>query len=143
METIYNSALKAHLTLDDRHKLRHILHTQKYFLSEKSNARLAAADYLHEMSKEFEIPEQQLKNLHLKTTFLDPLEQDVEYRFYEIKKFFSSATYCYYQTVHNVPVWAAGTTVTVKEMISRYGCHPKKLSTESGVLCLKSIAQPS
>lgn len=114
MKTIYNPALKAHLTLDNRRKLRHILHTQKYYLSDQHNARLAAAEYLHKMSKEFQIPEKQLKNLHVKTSFLDPCEQDIEYRFYELKKF-NATTYCYYQTVHNVPVWHAGMTVTVKE----------------------------
>ena len=85
METTYNPALKAHLTRDDRRKLRHILHTQRYFLSDQPNARLAATDYLHKMRKEFQIPKDQLRKLHLKASFLDPREQSVEYRFYETK----------------------------------------------------------
>ncbi len=115
MNTIYSPDLKAHLTFDERQKLRHILQTQEYFLSEKSNARLAASDYLRKMAEIFQIPLGQLDRLHIKASFLDPREQEIEYRLYEIKKFFASATYCYYQTIHNVPVWHGGMTVTVKQ----------------------------
>jgi hypothetical protein len=114
MSMIYSPDLKAHLSLDNRNKVRHILHTQEYFLSEKSNARLAAIDYLQRMAETFQIPLDQLTNLHQKVSFLDPREQGIEYRLYEIKKFFASATYGYYQTIHNVPVWRGGMTVTVK-----------------------------
>lgn len=115
MQMTYSPDLKAHLSWNDQKRVEHILHTQEYFRSEKNNARLAAIDYLNAMAETFQIPQPQLRNLHQKTSFLDPREQDIEYRQYEVKKFFASATYCYYQTVHNVPIWRAGATVTVKE----------------------------
>jgi len=46
---------------------------------------------------------------------LDPQPQEVQYRFGEEKAFFDSATYAYYQTYLNTPVWAAGLTVTIKQ----------------------------
>jgi hypothetical protein len=115
VRTIYNPDLKAHLTLDGQDRVRHILQSQKYFLSEMGSARQAAADYLRKRAEVFQIPPSQLERLHLRTTFLDPREQGVEYREYDAKRFFASTTFCYYQTVHNTPVWGAGTTVTVKE----------------------------
>ena len=92
-----------------------MLHVGRYFRSEMSNARLAAADYLVRMADAFQIPPLQLRNLHLHTSFVDPREQGTEYRLHDVKKFFASTTFCYYQTVHNVPVWGGGLTVTVKE----------------------------
>jgi hypothetical protein len=115
MKTIYSPDLKSHLTIDDGNRVRHILQTQEYFLSEQNNVRLAAADYLRRRAETLHIPLAHLDRLHLKTSFLDPREQDVEYREYEVKKFFASTTYCYYQTIHNTPVWRGGMTVTVKE----------------------------
>lgn len=115
MRTIYSPDLKAHLTVDDKNRVRHILQTQEYFLSEKNNVRLAAADYLQKRAETLHIPLAQLARLHLKASFLDPREQDVEYREYDVKRSFASTTYCYFQTVHNTPVWGAGMTVTVKE----------------------------
>ncbi len=44
MKTYYEPDLKAHLTTDQENRVRHILQTQGYFLSEKNNLRLAAAD---------------------------------------------------------------------------------------------------
>ena len=114
MLTVYSSELKAHLTLDDNRQTRHILHTPQYFLSEKNNARLAAVDYLRRLGDIFDIRAAQLRNLNQPVSFLDPHARDIEYRYYETKKFFAAATYCYYQTIHNVPIWRAGATVTVK-----------------------------
>lgn len=111
----YDHGLRAFINRDRNRKVRDILHTQEYFLSEKSNARLAVTDYLHKMAGVFDIPEKHLKNLSEKVSFLEPRPQDIEYRLYEIKKFFSIATYCYYQTIHNVPVWHGGMSVSVKE----------------------------
>lgn len=114
METIYSPELKAHLTLNDDKRVRQILHTE-YFPSEASNARLAAIDYLRQVARTLGIPVTQLEHLHQQVTFLNPHEQGIEYRMYEVKKFFSSSTYCYYQTIHNTPVWGGGLTVDVKE----------------------------
>lgn len=115
MKSIYKPELKAHLTFDEKNRVRHILQTQEYYLSDKNSVRIAAADFLHNRAYTFQIPVAQLEHLHQKASFLNPREQDIEYREYEVKKFFSSTTYCYYQTIHNTPVWHGGMTVTVKE----------------------------
>ena len=114
MTSVYDSALKAHLTIDEQGRIRHILQTE-YFLSEMGNARLSAEDFLRNRAETFGIPLAQLERLHLEVSFLDPHPQAIEYRRYAIKKSFASNTYCYYQTIHNVPVWQAGMSVTVKE----------------------------
>jgi hypothetical protein len=110
----YQPDLQAHLTIDDNKRVRHILHTQRYFASDQRNPRVAAAAYVREMAETLGIPTAQLDNLHQRTSFFDPREQPVRYQFDDVKKYFNAATYCYYQTVHNVPVWGGGLTVTVK-----------------------------
>ena len=49
----------------------------------------------------------------------DPRQQDVEYRFSAEKVSFDLATYVYYQTYLNTPVWAAGVTVALKQRTAR------------------------
>ncbi len=115
MKTIYNSNLKAHLTLDERQKVRHIRHSQEYWLSEQNIPRLAAQDYLSEKAETLQIPQEQLKNLHKKVSFLDPIEQGVEYHLSEEKHLFDSITTGYYQTYMNVPVWRRGLSVKIKQ----------------------------
>jgi hypothetical protein len=114
MKTVYTHALKAHVTSDAQERVRHVLHTHGYFRSEMGTAREAAADYLRQMAETLQIPPGELQRLHQPSDFLDPREQGVEYRYYETKKFFASSTFCYYQTIHNTPVWHGGLTVTVK-----------------------------
>jgi zinc metalloprotease ZmpB len=114
METIFSSQLRAHLTVDDDERIRHILHTE-YFPSEADTARRAASDYLGEVAGTFGIPTAQLAYASQPVSFLDPREQEIQYRLLEVKRFFSASTYCYYQTIHNTPVWGGGLTVTLKE----------------------------
>jgi hypothetical protein len=115
MQTYYQPDLQAHLTLDTQKRVRHILHTQDYFASDQRNARLAAGAYLQQMAETLAIPKVQLENLQQRTSFLDPRPQPIQYQLDDVKKFFNAATYCYYQTIHNVPVWHGGMTVTVKD----------------------------
>lgn len=114
MKTVYTHALKAHLTSDQQERVRHILHTHGYFRSEMGTAREAAADYLRQMAETLQISPGELQRLHQRAEFLEPREQGVEYRYYETKKFFASSTLCFYQTIHNTPVWNGGLSVTVK-----------------------------
>ena len=119
MKTIYNPDLKAHLTSDEKQKIRHIRHSQEYWFSEQNIPRLAANDYLNEMAEILQIPKEQLKNLHKKVSFLDPLEQGIEYHLSEEKHLFDSITMGYYQTYMNVPVWRRGLSVKIKQNINR------------------------
>jgi zinc metalloprotease ZmpB len=115
MKTYYNHDLMADITVDSNEKVRHILHSQEYFQSERNNSVDAAIDYVHKMAHVFNIPLNQLEHLYQRASFLDPKEQKIEYRTYDEKKMFSSTTHCFYQTIHNIPVWHGGMTVTVKE----------------------------
>lgn len=119
MNTSYRPDLKAHLSVDDAKKVRSVRHSQEQWLSDRSNPLLAAADYLQHMAGVFEIPEDQLRNLPQRVSFLDPREQKVEYRLSEEKKLFDSTTYGFYETYLNVPVWRAGLSVTVKQNPNR------------------------
>lgn len=115
MNTTYSPELRGLLFVDEQRRPRQILHTGGLVPSEKASARQAAHDYLLRMAETLQIPREQLVNLHQRVSFFDPREQETEYRLSEVKKQFASATFCYEQTVHNVPVWRGGVSVTVKE----------------------------
>lgn len=119
MLTNYRSDLKAHLSLDEKKKIRHIRHSQEYWPSEQDIPRLSASDYLNEMSATLQIPKEELKNLHRKASFLDPREQGIEYHLSEEKHLFDSITVGYYQTYMNVPVWRRGLSVKIKQNPNR------------------------
>ncbi len=119
MRTIYRPDLGAHLTIDSNRRVRHVLHTQAYFASGHHNPRAATMAYLEEMGDTLGIPRAQLEHLSQRTSWFEPREQPVQYQLDDVKKFFNSATYAFYQTIHNVPIWGAGLTVTVKENPAR------------------------
>src|SRR5688572_11214624 len=119
MRTIYGRDLKAHLTLDDNDKIRHIRHSQEFWESNQTIPTEVAADYLRTMSETLKIQGSELKAVHKQVSFLDPREQGVEYQFSEEKRLFDSVTVGYYQTYLNVPVWRRGLSVTIKENPSR------------------------
>ena len=120
MKTSYRPDLKAHVSLDEQNKVRHIRHSQEYWLSEQKAPRLSADDYLNEMAETLQIPKKELKNLHKEVSFLEPLRQGIEYHFSEEKHFFDSTTIGYYQTYMNVPVWRRGLSVKIKQ-------HPNRI----------------
>lgn len=119
MKTIYSPDLKAHLTLDEKQKVRHIRHSQEYWPSEQNIPRLSANDYLKEVAETLQIQKEELKNLHKKVSFLDPREQGIEYHLSEEKHLFDSITIGYYQTYMNVPVWRRGLSVKIKQNPNR------------------------
>ena len=114
METIFQPELKAHLTLDDDERVRHIVHTE-YFAAEAGTPRAAAREYLGEVAETLAIAPPQLDHLNQQVSYLDPHEHPIEYRLADTKKFFDSSTLAYYQTIHNTPVWDGGLTVSVKD----------------------------
>lgn len=119
MRTVYDPNLKAHVTVDEGQKVRHIRHSQEYWPSEQDVPRSSASDYLNEMADTLQIPKEELQNLHKKVSFLDPREQGVEYHLSEEKHLFDSVTVGYYQTYLNVPVWRRGLTVKIKQNPNR------------------------
>ena len=119
MKTIYDPTLKANVTLDDTGHIRGINHLDEYREIEHVRGRDAAAAYVRDIAGKLNIAQESLRSLEQPVTYHDPQEKDVEYRFSEEKASFDSATYAYYQTYLNVPVWAAGVTATVKQAPER------------------------
>ncbi|CAG0938736.1 hypothetical protein GALLN_00362 [Gallionellaceae bacterium] len=119
MRTIYDPSLKATVTLDDAGLVRGIYHLDEYREIEHLRGREAATAYVRDIAGKFNIAPEALRSLEQRVSYLDPHLQDVEYRFSEEKPLFDSATYAYYQTWLNTPVWAAGVTATVKQAPAR------------------------
>jgi hypothetical protein len=111
---VYHPGWNAYVTLDERGRVRHILHTQAYWPCDRLNPRDAACEYVKEFANAWQIQPRQLANLAQKPSYLEPREQGVEYRLQQVKKSSSSAVYCFAQTVHNIPVWHCGVSVSVK-----------------------------
>ena len=117
MNILFDPALKAHLTLDDKGRVRGINHFDRYWESagESDTALEAAVGYVSAIASVLRLAGAQLGHLHEPVSYLLPREQGVEYRLAEQKVLFDSATIGFVQTVANVPVWGAGTTVTLKQ----------------------------
>src|SRR4051795_12361327 len=115
MQTIYDPSLKANVTLDDSGHVRGINHLDEYREVEHFRGREAAAAYVRNIAGKLNIGREALHSLDQPVSYLDPQAQQVEYRFSGEKAFFDSATYAYYQTWLNTPVWAAGITATIKQ----------------------------
>jgi hypothetical protein len=119
MRTTYDPGLKATVTLDDSGQLRSINHLDEYREIENLRGRDAAAAYVRDIAGQLSIAPAALRRLEQAVSYLDPQEQEVEYRFSEEKTLFDSTTYAYHQTWLNTPVWAAGVTVTIKQAPAR------------------------
>ena len=119
MKTTYKPNLKAHISVDDENRVRHIRHSQEYWESEDNIPRVSAETYLNEWAETLQIPNEQLQNLSKKVSFYDPREQGVEYQLDEEKHMFDSTTVGYYQTYLNTPVWRRGLSVDIKQNPNR------------------------
>lgn len=119
MKTTYDPSIKATVTLDDAGRIRGINHLDEYREIEYLRGREAAAAYVRDIAGKLNIARKLLDNLEQAVSYLDPQKKGVEYRFSEEKTSFDSATYAYYQTFLNTPVWAAGITATIKQAPTR------------------------
>lgn len=115
MREDYRPDLKAHVLIDDDSRVRAIRHSQEYWESPTGGGLMTAVAYLRQFAGVYEIPTTKLNRLETKVSFLDPREQDEEYRLSEERRQFDSETFGFYQTYLNVPVWRAGLKVTVKQ----------------------------
>ncbi|MDG4563452.1 MAG: hypothetical protein P9E88_19415 [Candidatus Competibacter sp.] len=115
MKETYRQSLKAHVLTDAANRVRAIRHTQEYWESPTGGGLSTAVAYLREFASVYEISTKKLDRLETKVSFLDPREQEEEYRLWEEKRQFDSETFGFYQTWLNVPVWLAGIKVTVKQ----------------------------
>lgn len=118
MRRIYDPSLNATVTLDDTGEVRGINYSE-YREIENRSGREAATAYLRDIAGRLNIAPEALNNLEQPVSYLDPRPQGLEYRFSEAKPMFASATYTFYQTFLNTPVWAAGVTATIKQAPAR------------------------
>src|SRR5688572_30662299 len=115
MPEIYDQKLKARLTVDESDRVRGINHLDEYWESPENSAKETAIAYLREVADTFTLPSDQFDFAHQQVDYLNPEgDRDTEYRSDVEKTLFDATTEGFYQTHRNVPVWAAGLTVTVK-----------------------------
>ena len=119
MNTVYDPTLKANITLDESGRVRGVNHLDKYPEIQDLQGREAADAYIRDVADALVIAPDALKELQQRVSFFDPRPQDIAYRFDDEKGLFDSATYAYYQTYLNTPVWASGLTVTLKQAPAR------------------------
>lgn len=115
MKESYNPSLKAQVLTDASNRVRSIRHTQQYWESPTGGGLMSTVAYLREFASVYQIPLKKLDRLETKVNFLDPREQEEEYRLSEERRQFDSETFGFYQTFLNVPVWRAGMKVTIKQ----------------------------
>jgi hypothetical protein len=119
MRRLYDRDLKANVTYDDAGRVRGINHHDEFREMDNLRGREAAAAYLREIAGSLKVPRRALRNVDQRVSYLDPRQQDMEYRFGQEKASFGLATYVYDQTFLNTPVWMAGLTVTLKQAPAR------------------------
>jgi hypothetical protein len=115
MKETYRPDLKAQVLTDAANRVRAIRHTQEYWESPTGGGLSTAVTYLHQFSGVYEIPTKKFDQLATKVNFLNPREQQEEYRLSEERRQFDSEVFGFYQTILNVPVWRAGLRVVVKQ----------------------------
>ncbi|MCU0836880.1 MAG: hypothetical protein MUC77_21005 [Chromatiaceae bacterium] len=131
MKETYRPDLKSHVLTDEANRVRAIRHTQEYWESPTGGGLMTAVAYLRQFASVYEIPAKKLDRLQTKVSFLEPREQDEEYRLSEERRQFDSETFGFYQTLLNTPVWRAGLKVTVKQGPNRVVMSED--TTQSGV----------
>ena len=113
MKEVYRADLGAHVVIGGDERVRAIRHTQEFWRS-PAKGLATVQRYLHEVASLYGIPARQLANLGTPVDYLEPREQEPEYRLSDEKRQFDSTAYGFAQTSLNVPVWRAGLKVIVK-----------------------------
>jgi len=114
MENEYRPELKAHVSVDDEGKVRHVLHGEERWRPADGDPRSAAIEYVRAQAGLLEIADAALDRLDEPVTYTEPREEEDSYRLAEEKRQFDSVTVAFAQTYLNVPVWRTGISVTVK-----------------------------
>src|SRR5262245_27538554 len=114
MHSRFDEKLNAHLTIDGE-RVKAIDHRQAMWQSPEKSPRAASVTYLRTMASTYGMTPASLDHLHQQVDYVNPRLQELQYRLSEEKLLFDSTTCVYWQTLHNVPIWNAGVTVTVKQ----------------------------
>lgn len=119
MKVVYDSKLRANLSMDEMDRVRFISQSEPHLAAEQDDAVAAAISYLRQASAALEVGEIELSNASEQVSFFTPEDRGPEYRLSEVKERFGSATVGFYQTYLNLPVWGAGVSVSVKQNPTR------------------------
>lgn len=114
MRQEFDSTLNARLTVDDADRVRGVLHAGELPERDDESPRAAAIAYVRELAPTLGLDEGELAEMHVPVSHLDPEDRPVQFRLSDEKTMFDATTVAFDQTHLNVPVWAAGITVTVK-----------------------------
>jgi len=115
MKVVYDSKLKANLSMDETGRVRSISQSEPHLSAEQDDAVAAAISYLHQASAAMEVGEIELSSAGEQVSFFAPEDRGSEYRLSEVKERFGSTTVGFYQTYLNLLVWQAGVSVSVKQ----------------------------
>jgi hypothetical protein len=116
MPEIYDPQLKARLSVDEADRVRGINHVDEFWESPESTPKDTAIAYLRQVADTFAVPDDQFAFAHQPVDYLQPdPERGTEFRSSEEKTLFDGTTEAFYQTHRNVPVWASGVTVLIKD----------------------------
>ena len=105
MRRLFQPDLNATVTLDEDGTIRGISYVKGLPDAPKVGGRGAAESYIRDISGQFSILSEQLRNLRQPVSYLDLQEKGVEFQFSGEKTFFESTTYSFHQTYLNIPVW--------------------------------------
>lgn len=114
MQESFDAALNAQVTQEAGGRIRGIRYQDEYAGSGEDSPLAAAIEYVQQVAGVFEIAGEELVNLHVQSSHLDPADQGVQYRLAAESQSFDSVTFGFDQTYLNTPVWGAGISVTVK-----------------------------
>jgi len=139
MPEVFDSKLKARLTIDAGNRVRGINHVDEFWSSEQHNPRDAAIAYLRAVADTLDVPTDEFEHAHQPVSYLEPAKRGTEYRLEQEKLHFDATTEAFDQTHLNVPVWGAAITVTVKHNPMRV---VSAVNTSLDALDAKLPAQP-
>jgi zinc metalloprotease ZmpB len=114
MDSQYRPELRAHVSVDDDGRVRHVLHSEDHWRSTEEDPRRAAIEYLRAQAGLLELADPALDRLDERVSYTEPRQEGESYRLVEEKRQFDSRTFAFAQTYLNVPVWRTGISVTVK-----------------------------
>ena len=114
MQSQYRPELKAHVSVDDEGRVRHVLHGGEHWRPSAKEPRRAAVEYVRAQAGLLDIAEGALDRLAERVTYTEPRDERDSFRLLDEKRQFDSVTFAFAQTYLNVPVWRSGISVTVK-----------------------------
>src|SRR5688500_4059457 len=93
VEESFDPELNAQVTQDSDGRVRAIRYPDEFAESDEDSPLGAAIGYVRQVAGMFDVGAEQLDNIHVQSTHLDPAEQGVEYRRAQESQGFDAATF--------------------------------------------------